>query len=381
MHQPFKFKKILLILFLCFLSSGVLIAQLEVPGLPVNSNPDSTKTKKIVAIPLTQVPAKLEEADDLIKMGEKKTLPKESIIEIDSLLPLYKEFLFSQKKKAEEFIKANPNRQKIDNLINKWNGYSSQLNVWQSNLNDIEDKNMDVLVPFKEKEYLWTITLESAENENAPPSVINNIERTIKEISDIKNSLDAENNKALTLETGIIHQKTIVNSTIEDLNFLKNSEVYHILYQRHKPLWKASFSLKETSIQEKEAIETMPSNLNNIVVYLGENTNKIYSYIILALLLSSMILYFKKSFLRVKYTDEVASFQHSKQIIIDHTLASILFTISVLFLIFFDSIPFLLRNIVTVFAILAAIPILRSEIYNRFEKSLYFIIAFYIYFW
>ncbi len=379
MNQPFKITHILLVFILSFLSTGFLQGQkIEVGGLTLNNSADSSKTKKMVAIPLTQIPAKLEEADDLIKTGEKKALPKKNILLIDSLLPIYKDFLIVQKKKSQEFIKANPNRQKIDNLINKWQGYSGQLNIWQQNLNDLEDKNMDVLVPFNDNEYLWAITLESAKNENAPPSIINNIERTIKEISNIKNSIVDENNRSLTLETEIIHQKTVVNSTIEELNFLKNSDVYHFLYQRHKPLWKASYTLNAASNEEKEAIESMPNNFNGIIFYISENVDNIYSYLILVSMLIIMILYFKRSFIKVKFTDEVASFQHSKQIIIDHTISAIFFISFVLFLIFFDSIPFLLRNIITMLALISAIPILQSEIYNRFEKSLYFIIGFYV---
>ena len=163
-------------------------------GIPLLGTEEvvTDSSNKILPIPINEVPARIEATEEEIKLGEKKILPKKKVLEIDSMLPVYIEFLQAQEKNAREFIDANPNRQKVDNLINKWSGYHQQLDTWQDIINDLEDKNLDILTPFKQKEKLWEITLENAKEEEAPPSVLNNIRRTLKDVTRIKEAIIKE---------------------------------------------------------------------------------------------------------------------------------------------------------------------------------------------
>jgi len=206
-----KHRSFILLILVSFLFLGFLHGQTNVPLLP-NGQPDSSLIKKFSPIPINEIPAKIESVESSIKAGEKKILPNKSKLEIDSLFPLYISFLQEQKVNAVTFINANPNRQKIDNLINKWNGYYGQLEIWQNTINDIEDKNMDLVTPFKEREYQWSITLDLAKQEEAPSSLINNIKRTLRDVTNIKDAITKENNELLTLETNIIKQKIVGES-------------------------------------------------------------------------------------------------------------------------------------------------------------------------
>jgi len=377
MNHPFKITHFLLVFLLSFLSIGFLQGQIEFPSIP-KTEKDSSKVKKLVAIPLNQIPAKIEEAEQAIKIGEKKILPKKEIVLIDSLFPLYVEFIKEQKKVVNDFTIANPNKSKIENLINKWDGYYGQLNSWQNTVNDIEDKNMDVSIPFNERKNVWTLTLDDIQNNNAPPSLINNVNRTLESITAITLAITEENNKLLTLETAIISQKAIINQTIEELSYLKNSEVYNIFKKRHEALWKSSFAISKVSKVEQQALETLPGNFNSIRNYFKENINDLYNYLFWVIIISLLILYFKKTFISIKFTDPVPLLQRSKDIIVNHTISSIIFIIALFSIFFFKNIPFLLNNIFGIISVMAVIPILKTVLYNRFNNSLYFILAFYI---
>jgi small-conductance mechanosensitive channel len=365
------------LLFLLLFSFGLSNAQSDLPLLP-NGQPDSSLIKKIAPIPINQVPAKIEDAESSIKNGEKKILPKKAKLEIDSLFPIYISFLNAQKNNAQTFIKANPNRQKIDNLINKWNGYYGQLEIWQNTINELEDKNMDLIAPFKEKEYQWSITLDLAIKEDAPPSLVNNIKRTLRDISNIKQSIINENNELINLETSIIQEKSMVSQTIEQFIELKNSEIYTVFYHRHKALWKTSFKTALENESKSSELETIPNKFSNIGEYLKENQKQVYYFLSIIALIILMLFYFKKAFKAVKFTEQDANLQRAKDIVASHTAAAIIFIIGITGLLFLNNLPFLLIDILIVITLISSVPMLKALVYTRFEKIFYLIIIFYV---
>ena len=97
---------------------------------------DSTMAVKPKTIQVLNVIQKIEETNEYLKLTEKKIKPHSSIIQIDSVFPIYVLVIKKQKKSTENFIKSNPNRQKIINLINKWEGYHGHLDTWESTVNN-----------------------------------------------------------------------------------------------------------------------------------------------------------------------------------------------------------------------------------------------------
>jgi len=377
MNARYKFPSIFLLSIVFLVNASASIAQTNLPNL-LDGETDSSFVKKVTPIPVNEIPARIEEAESDIKFGEKKILPKKSVTEIDSLLPIFIEFLNVQKVKAEKFIKANPNRSKIDNLINKWDGYYGQLDTWQNTINDISDKNMDLITPYKEKEYLWTISLELAKKEDAPSSIISSINRTLRDFENIKQAIIDENNNLLTLETRIINYKSLVNETIEEFDYLKNSEVYNVFYHRHKALWNTSLKEIQDNPAKSDSMDSIPNRLSNILVYLKENPKQVYSFLFIVALIAFSLLYFKRVFSKIKFTEQNAHLQRAKEIVSTHTIPAIVFTIGIIALLFLKNIPFLLWDVLVLTTLIASIPMLKGSIYNRFERILYYVLLFYL---
>jgi small-conductance mechanosensitive channel len=370
-------RSLYLSLILCLvLVTSNLLGQTPLPLLP-NGQPDTVLIKNITAIPVNQIPAELEKIENDLKVAERKTIPKKSMLAIDSLFPLYVDFLKVQKRNALNFIQANPNRQKIDNLINKWEGYFGQLDIWQNTINDAEDKNMDLISPLKEKEYRWSLTLDLAKAENAPASLINNVERIVRNLTSIRKKISDENNALITLETRIIDEKSIINQTIEDFQSLKNSEIYNVFYKRHEALWNTPFKSLDQYNESKE-IESIPNKFSNIRAYIIENQLQVYYFLFQIALIILLLFYFKKAFLRVKFTEQDANLQRAKEIVVSHAVPSIVFIVAISALLFLKNIPFLLSDILILIALFASIPMLRSLIYTRFNNLILFIIIFFV---
>ena len=105
---------------------------------------DSTGRFIPTAIKVVNIIQKVEEANEELKLTAKRTSSDDNVKRIDSLFPSYKKFIATQKKRKDHFVEANPNRQKINNLIKKWNGYADHLANWESIINDHEERNVIV---------------------------------------------------------------------------------------------------------------------------------------------------------------------------------------------------------------------------------------------
>jgi hypothetical protein len=91
---------------------------------------DSTGRLVPQAIRVVNIIQKVGEANQEIKAAKRRTSSVKDIKRIDSLFPDYSKFITAQKSRKDHFVAANPNRQKINNLIKKWNGYHDYLENW-----------------------------------------------------------------------------------------------------------------------------------------------------------------------------------------------------------------------------------------------------------
>lgn len=361
---------------LLFTNSTLLFGQIAFSTQSVES--DSSIYNRIDPIPINQVPAKIEETEIDIKIGEKKVAEKNSITKIDSLLPEYVAFLNKSKKDARVFIKANPNRQKINNLIGKWDGYYNHLDSWQNTINNSQDDNYDFALPVKQNEILWSKTYDLAVSQQAPPSILNSIKRTLKDIKKIKKAVIKENNKLLTLETEIIKYKGEITETIDDLIYLKNSNIYNIFYRRHDPFWNANLLSSESSAKDSQGVESVSDNFKTTKYFFTNGIEEIVKYFLIVGLIIFLFVIFNRSFKDSKFNEEDARLQQAKSIIVDYTTPSIVFLSGIIALFYFNDIPFLLRNVIFLIPLFASIPIAQSVLYNKYNKIPYLIILFHI---
>ena len=109
---------------------------------------DSLTPQKAQPIPVVRIFSEIENTKADIELNTGKIDPGPRLMRIDSLYPEYKKMLTRQEKEALEFISSNPNRQKIDNLIKKWEGYDAQLSGWQKEITEYAGRNMRLLENF-----------------------------------------------------------------------------------------------------------------------------------------------------------------------------------------------------------------------------------------
>lgn len=313
-----------------------------------------------------------------IKLAEKKIKPKESVVAIDSLFPAYKLFIQEQKIEAKAFVKANPNRQKVDNLIKKWNGFHEHLSSWESEINSHEGKNVILLETITFDEKTWGLTYQNAKDEKIPAEVITIIKKTWDELKTIKKSIIDENNSYLKLESKINKEKIVVNGVIDDLIALKNSNVYDLFYLRHPPLWKASFTDSDKKGSDKEEKQSLSKVFSGFITFLKNSESSFYLYFILIVLIVLLFVFLKRTYIKYEFNEEEGELQRTKDVILNHSLSGIIFLSLFIANSFFTSPPTLFADLLFLMTLIAAIPLVQPFMYKRFKKLIYFIVLFFI---
>ena len=339
---------------------------------------DSTGAAIPTAIKPTNIIKGVEAANQEIKTTTRKIRLSSSVKKIDSLFPPFAKFIEAQVKRKKHFVDANPNRQKINNLIRKWEGYYDHLGRWESIINEYEERNMIVLEIVSFKAETWELTYKNAVKEKLPLEVLTSVRMVRNDYRKIRKTITKENNDFLVMESKINKSKLIVNRVIDELNLLKNSEVYDLFYLRHEPLWKSSFKSPEKDQGQRDEVESISENISGITKYVQSSEHSIYLYVLFMGMMVFLMILLRKTFEKYAFNEEDGDLQNSKDVILNHSVISMVFIGLVVAKLFFVNTPMLLGNILVLLILILSIPLVQPYMYKRFKKIVFFVVLFYL---
>ena len=364
------FSRIIQVVFL------LLMPVLSVSQININSL-DSVQVQKPNAIPVINMVKSIEETKEQIKFIDKKLQLNKDIVEIDSLYPDYAKFIQENEINAREFMEANPNREKINILILKWNSYRYYLKIWEATVNSSEVKNERMLAEIGASEETWRLTYQKAQDENVPVELLNSVEVIWENLKKRKASIIEQKNNYLILDSKINSQVFIIENVIDDLVKLKNSEVYNLFHLRHEPIWKTSFRKQEKSYEDKLQ-ESISERIIGVSRFAKTSESNFYIYLLILIFIGYIIFVVKNFFEKNVYDGKNDDVQKARDIIVNYSIVSVIFLSILVAKLFFTNSPKLLSDILLLLTILVSIPLLQSTLLERFIKILYVIVLFFI---
>ena len=338
---------------------------------------DSTKTSAPKAIPVVNIIQQLEITSDKIKAIHKKTALDPAIAKIDSLFPNYEEQLKIKLLSSESFITANPNRPKINNLLNKWYRSIDYLKTWESTINDAVLKNTTILNNVAVDEHIWKLTYENTRENDIPIEITERADKIRNELSEVKNVIVTENNRYLLLESKVNLQLALVQDLIQRLQELKNSPVYDLFYLRHQPLWKTSFKSSGTKEKETES-ESISTDFKISVEFVRAFEHRFYLFLTLVFVIILVFRYLKNGFNRYEISETNENLVTAKDIVHNKYAITTLFTCLTIAKLYFDNSPRQIDDTLILFILITSLPIVYKRINERFKNIVYVIILFYI---
>ncbi|MDW5287787.1 mechanosensitive ion channel domain-containing protein [Formosa sp. PL04] len=339
---------------------------------------DTTGNSKPKAIPLINIVREIDNARNQLKLTQKKTQIPEAIKKIDSVHVLHNKFLLQESKTAESFMKADPNLQKLNNLITKWYGFKTVLTGWESTVNEQEVNNSKLISDITNKEKVWDLSYREAVHAGSPYEVLHAINHIWEKTKETKQTIIKNNNYYLILETRINEQINITEQVISDLTELKNSNLYDIFYQRHKPLWNTSFKDNNLDPDKKKDVITIENNVNSSFRYFKNRAAVILFYIAFIWLISLFIRYLKAGFTKYVYNEKTKKLQKAKSVLVNQSIVCVLFLSFLAALWIFTNTPKLSTDITTLLILICSVPLIRPYMFKQFKNIIFFVILFFI---
>jgi len=335
---------------------------------------DSINNEIPKAIPVVKIIEEIEIATEKIKEARRKAQPKSFIINIDSIYPSYKIFILNERPKALKFISSEPNKQKVNNLLNEWKRYHDYLKSWETSINNQLEKNNIILKDIKFNEKTWELTLLDSVYLKTPIEIKNNISSVLDEYKDIEALIIEQNDKDLVLESKINYLIFTATDVIEKLENLKNTAAYNLLYKRHSALWNTSFKkTKSTDVTINE--NAYFGNISLEFLKTFEKLFYLFGFIVLALIY--FIKYLKKGFVLYQSTESDLK-KPTKSILYNQSWLIVVFISLIITKILFLNLPDLINDLLTLLLLLSTIPIVNPSISAKFKKLVYLVILFFI---
>ena len=335
---------------------------------------DSINIEIPKVIPVVNIIEEIEIAKEKIKDAKRKTQPKSSIVNIDSIYPTYKIFILEKRLQVQKFISSEPNKQKANNLLNEWKRYQDYLKSWKTTINNHLEKNSLILKDATFDEKKWKLTLSDSVYQKTPTEIKKNISSVRGDFEDLKAAIIEQNDKDLVLESKINYLIFITTDVIEKIENLKNAEVYNIFHKRHNALWNTSFKNAKTSgvIIDKNAY------FGNISLeFLKTFEKALYLFVFLALVLLYIIKYLKKGFDKYQPIESDLE-KNTKSILYNQSWIIIVFISLIITKILFSNLPDLINDLLTLLLLLSTIPIVNPSITRKFKNIVYLVILFFI---
>ncbi|MHA7943105.1 mechanosensitive ion channel family protein [Formosa sp. 3Alg 14/1] len=345
---------------------------------PSSQDLDSISAKKLKAISSVNLVREIDNANSELKLIQKKTQIPSNIKKIDSAHIKHYQFILQESNTVENFMEANPNLQKINNLINRWNGYKKTLTGWQTSVNDQQVRNSRFVTDIINKEKIWGLSYESALDTSAPEEILTSINNIWEKTKDTKATILKNNNYYLVLETKINEQISITEQVMDELLALKNSDIYDIFHKRHAALWHISFTGDSEIPSESDDVESIKNNISTTYNYLRERTGVILFYFIFIGFITLFITRLKAGYSKFPFKEKSKTYKKAKNIILNKSTICIVFLSLLVSKAMFSNTPKLFIDITTLLILICAVPLIRPYMHKRFKDIIFFVIIFFL---
>jgi small-conductance mechanosensitive channel len=383
MSQKLNLHLILILFFTALLAPSTVFAQQESSTQAV----DSLLVRQPQVIPVINIIEEIGKANEDIKDIEQKIRPKQGIVRIDSLLPVYTDGVEERKTLAESFMQTVPNPEEIDNRIRTWNRYRDFFENFQTTINIYEGRNAILLETLSFSEETWELTYLNAEEKEVPTQLLSNVKSVWDDYNNIKGDVVTENNKFLGMQTAVNDQINIIDGILEDLSTLKYSEVYQLFHLRDLPLWKSTSGTGSSDLAEKEGVESVRQNFYETWIYVKSSEQTLYLFVIVIALLLIAIRIVKNSFLKYEMGKVDVRLLRAKDTIINRSRWVIVFLILLAAKFMFQNTPILFDDILLFLLLICAAILVKPFMHKRFQTVPYFVILIFLldtvetYFW
>lgn len=331
---------------------------------------DTAKVDKKQRYKAAEIAFEIERINRSIKEGEKKIDSYENIAKIDTS---FEKLRVQVQHEFDEFDQLNAlnnvSRFFLINTKRIWNGYRSQLELWQTDLTNRIESLVAISEKTKKEEKLWEETSKHLNTQAIPDDLNKRISTTINRLEDLETRVFKALEKITILDSKMIDQVIEIDEQIESIELLHRSYRKDLLKATKPVIWKipmaGSFEGSFSDQLDKAWTENRIS-LKNSLPSLNTHVKDFIFWSLSIIVFISLLAYFYKN---KKLAGKSVNTGDINELIIHKPILAIVYLIIFAFYLLFKNIPMFFSGLLGL-SILLITYFLLSPYISRKERGL-----------
>ncbi len=203
-------------------------------------------------IPFPEIVQQAESASASLAEFTASVSGKSKLRKVEKRLPELTDEINAKLKETARISKGLPSLESLQNLETEWKTLTENLPDWKNDLADRAVEFEDDLGQLRKIQEKWTITLAELNKWTQPPSeIIAVIEKIISDSADLQKQIEAEQAKAVSLQSRVVEQQRRVYDALKSLRQTRQTVIEDLFVQDSPAIWQNDFWIKTEKMRRK----------------------------------------------------------------------------------------------------------------------------------
>jgi potassium efflux system protein len=239
----------------------VILAFLTLSRSVVLGQPAQTSPSPVAPIPLTKVQSEAQPAaTSVLEIDGDVSQDRSSANAVSSAFSKLETEIESRVTEDTRLLANNPSLDLLNRLNQTWQDYRENLSKSANELTKRATRLDDRLARLNKLREVWQETLRSAKQHDAPPAVLELVQKIVDSIEQARQRAEDARAQAITLLSLISEKQARVQATFSSIQETQNRALKSLLVRDSPPIWVVGKSLPAE--WQKQSRETFESQFN-----------------------------------------------------------------------------------------------------------------------
>lgn len=337
---------------------------------------DTTAKESPTPIPFPEIVQQAENATASLAEITASVSGKSKLKKVEKRLPELTDEINAKLKETARISKGLPSLENLQNLETEWKTLMENLPEWKTNLAERAVEFEDDLAQLRKMQEKWTLTFEELNKwTQLPPEITVVIEKIISDSANLQRQIEAEQAKAVSLQSRVVEQQRRVFDALKSLRQTRKTLIEDLFVQDSPAIWQNGFWIKD----EQNAAENPDNTFLAQTIALGDFARRNFDKFIIhfAVFILFVVALFVLS-RRVRFLTKSKSKSRNSLIIFRIPLATALISAILMSSWIYPSTTRMLDAIFGAVALVPIIIILRKLVARPLYPVFYALLVFYL---
>jgi potassium-dependent mechanosensitive channel len=257
----------------------------EAPKTPAIATPAAS-----AVIPVEEVAMQATQVGDLIRGFAANLAPSSQVEAIRKFLSQASLDIALELKSTMSILKNQPALETLQAQEQIWQERQSQLTGWLNVLTARATKLQVALAQLKKLQDTWSRTRDAEVAANAPAPILEQIDATLAAIQAAQKPHQAQRDEVLELQGKIAEQVAACNTTLQQIDALRQTAVGGMFTPENPPVWRADLWARAKATVPERLPKLVNAYWENILVYVTDPSRRMPQHIVVFIALSLILL-------------------------------------------------------------------------------------------